>query len=136
MTETTCPHCRFVKRMQHIRGHDVKAHQACRNGTCFHVSGHHVPGYDKRVRHHSGATDEKFYAPQGHITYQGRHWHVSQAPSTRRRIVLGRAKTHGYKKVVEELVALSNVSTDRRVIRAAYGDYRWLRAVHERGRVE
>lgn len=135
----TCPHCRMKERLRtiEVRGHDVKAHKACRDGKCFHVAGSRVPSHTVRrmVKHRPGASSEKWFKPKRHMTYKGEAWGAGEVESRRHHILKGRARVVSYATVSRELLNLVKVSTDRKTIERAWEDYRWLRNLHEEGKV-
>lgn len=134
-----CPHCRMKERLRtiEVKGHDVKAHRACRDGRCFHVAATHVPSYTskRRYKHRPGASSEKWFHPKRHMTYKGEAWGAGEVESRRHRILRGRVRTVSYATVSRELLNLVKVSTDRKTIERAWEDYRWLRNLHETGKI-
>jgi hypothetical protein len=125
----------MTTRLKTIQEHDVKAHTACRNGSCHHVKGYTVGTFSRETKHRPGASRQKWFKPAHHISYKGEQWGAGEVRSRRERILRGRTRLHSYATVSRELLNLVEVSTDRKTIEVAWEDYRWLRGLHEEGRL-
>jgi hypothetical protein len=85
-----------------------------------------------RDRGHPGRTPvSKQWFPREdeahHLAYDGVEWHADLTDEERHRILTHLAKTKGWTPLIKRLNALRNVSTSRKLDRAAAEDIKWMR---------
>jgi hypothetical protein len=83
-----------------------------------------------RDRGHPGRTPiaEAWFSKDGdHLAYDGVEWHVDLSDEDRHEILAHLAKNKGWTPLIRRLNALRNVSTSRKLDRAAAEDIKWMK---------
>ncbi len=86
-------------------------------------------------RGHPGRTPaSKRWFPKGgkhRLAYDGKEWHADLGGAERRRILSHLARSEGWTPVERRLLALMNVTTSRKLKRAAASDIEWIKRKRE-----
>lgn len=125
MEEHLCPGCKEGE-YPHLRHETIERGPYMRSDRT-HVKGTTYPADIPAIRTRRGAVKIPVN-PEHHLSYQGRKWHKTQAPSTRMRILIGHAKTHGYQETMRMVVAEATRSADMGTRKFMTADKRRLEA--------